>query len=178
MAKTIEKNYTPHTVESGTWDTAPLKPTPIVWTNEFAVKAQSKGELTLVNVTSPINALETVRFAHKELQNVFANSGVDPAYYPSSKKGVSFLVQLNDIYTVTDDDLKTRTDFPISAHLVIRVPKADWITGDILQGIILRLLGAAHQVGPTVPTSMTKRLEALARGSLLPVQALGSDLRV
>ena len=132
---------------------------------DFVVKNRSNKEAVLANLTSPLGAVETIRFAVNDVSNVYSGTQIQPTLWATSKHGVSMLVQLNEIFSITDTaDTSFRQDLPVSAHIVLKVPDSEFITGDVMKTIIGRLVDAMFDSG--VVTS--GRLAALARGSLLP----------
>lgn len=132
---------------------------------DFTPKARTAKEVVLANLTSPLGAVETVRFAVNDVANVYTGTGVAPSYSATSKHGVSVLMQLNDIYSITDSvDATFRQDLPITGHIVLKVPDSELLTGDVLKAFLGRLVDLAFNSGLTT----SERLAALCRGSLLP----------
>lgn len=132
---------------------------------DFVVKGRNAKDVTLANITSPLGAVETIRFAVNDVANVYTGSGIQPTLWATSKHGVSILAQINEIFSVTDTvDATFRQDLPMSAHIVLKVPDSEFMTGDMLKAIVGRLVNTLFNSG--VATS--ERLAALTRGSLLP----------
>jgi len=131
----------------------------------FAVKSDSPGEARIVNTTTPIDRPETLRFAYSEIKDVYANTSIDTSAYASSRKGVQVLVQLTDVYALTDDtDASYRVDLPVSAHLVIKLPANENISSADVLGLANRLVGGLYDN----QVVNSDRISALLRGSLLP----------
>lgn len=132
---------------------------------DFTPKSRTSKIAVLANLTSPLGAVETVRFAVNDIANVFTGTGISPTLWATSKHGMSVLIQLNDIFSVTDTvDSTFRQDLPVSGHIVLKVPDSELITGDVIKAFLGRLCDCAFNSG--VVTS--ERLAALCRGSLLP----------
>lgn len=132
---------------------------------DFVTKTRSNKEVVLANLTSPLGAVETIRFAVNDVANVYSGTQIQPTMWATSKHGVSILAQLNDIFSVTDTvDASFRQDLPVSAHIVLKVPDSELITGDVLKAIVGRLVDALFDSGAVA----SSRLVALARGSLIP----------
>lgn len=132
---------------------------------DFVVKSRNAKDVTLSNITSPLGAVETIRFAVNDVANVYTGSSIQPTLWATSKHGVSVLAQINEIFSITDTvDATFRQDLPMSAHIVLKVPDSEFMTGDLLKAIVGRLADTLFNAG--VVTS--ERLAALTRGSLLP----------
>lgn len=132
---------------------------------DFVTKTRSNKEVVLANLTSPLGAVETIRFAVNDVANIYSGTQIQPTMWATSKHGVSILAQLNDIFSVTDTvDASFRQDLPVSAHIVLKVPDSELITGDVLKAIVGRLADVLFDSGGVT----SSRLVALARGSLIP----------
>jgi hypothetical protein len=134
--------------------------------SDFRVKTNNTGkEVVLTNLTSPIDRPENIRLAYSDIANIYSGTGVDPSLSAPTKRGVSILSQVTDVISVTDDtDADYRVDLPISAHIVLKVPASEYITANVVQTLIGRLLSSLFDTGVTT----TSRLEAILRGSLVP----------
>lgn len=169
MATTITWNHGTYTPAQDAAKLPTIQPDTIYWKAETAIKNRKSDQCVLVNKTSPLSAAETFRFAYKAVNNVFTGTGIDPVYMPSTKKGFNVLLQVNDIVTAIDDK-GLRTDYPLSAHLVLKGPQAEFVTGDILLKLIQRLLGMTGTfAGETQPKFIPTRLNELARGAVSPI---------
>lgn len=136
---------------------------------DFRVKNQNNNgkEVVLTNITSPIDRPENIRIAYTDVANIYSGTSVEPSVLAPSKKGVSILSQVTDIYSVTDStNVDFRIDLPMSAHLVLKVPASQYITGAVVQTLVGRLLSSLFDTGVT----STTRLEAILRGSLTPTE--------
>lgn len=161
MSKTINKGYT--TTGDVTGKTLPIAG--YVYGTTFRTKVNTPTEAVLVNLTSPIDRQEKLRFAYKEIADVYTNTGINPAYFPASKQGVQLLVQATDVWSISDSiDATYRVDLPISVHAVIKIPSCEYITqADILEAIG-RSIGGLFDAG----TADTWRVTELMRGALVP----------
>lgn len=133
---------------------------------DFRIKSNDAGkEVVLTNLTSPIDRPERIRIAYSEVANVYTGTGIDPSVSLPTKRGVSVLVQLTNILTITDStDASYRRDLPISLHAVIKVPASEFITAAVVEENLGRLLSGLFDTGST----STSRLESILRGSLVP----------
>lgn len=133
---------------------------------DFRIKSDAPGkEIVITNITAPLDSPETYRVGYSELPNIYSGSKIDPAVMSPSKQGISVLVELKNVISVTDS---ANPDFsiqlPMSYHLVIKVPKSNYISSsDILTGIG-RLASGLFDTGAT----SSARLDSILRGSLAP----------
>lgn len=132
---------------------------------DWRVKSDTSGEIVLTNLTSPIDRPEKIRVAYSEVSNIYNGTGIEPSLYSTTKRGVSIVVQVSEVASVTDNtDPDFRYDLPISAHLVIKTAVDELITPAIINTIIGRVLSGLFDTGST----QTTRLAAILRGSLKP----------
>lgn len=142
-----------------------LTPDSIAFASQFAKKEGAVNDLTIVNKTSPLDRQETIRFASSSVANVYTGSGLDSSVYSSNKSGVSILAQINNVLSVMDTDTKKRVDLPMSAHIVIKVPNHEVVTGEVIETLLKRLVGTLYEESGTNPRA---RLESLVRGAMTP----------
>lgn len=133
---------------------------------DFRVRSSDAGkELVLTNLTSPVDRPEKLRVAFSEINNIYTGTGIDPSVSSPTKRGVSLLVQLTNVMSITDStDPDYRIDLPLSAHMVIKVPSSEHITGGVVEDLVGRLLSGLYESGSV----STTRLESILRGSLAP----------
>lgn len=143
----------------------------ISYTSDFSrdTRVSKKGEQIINNRTSPLDQPETVRFAIDNISNIYKDTSIDPSAMSVSTKGLSLLVQLNDILRVTPDEGSgvypiMPVDLPIGAHLVLKVPSSQYVTATEAMNVVHRLVAFLYE---TDGTGLT-RLEGLLRGALLP----------
>jgi hypothetical protein len=145
--------------------TLTLERAPLNFGADFREQTSQTGELVLTNLSSPYDRPETMRFGYTKIANVYNNSGIDPTVYAPTKSGVSLLCQINETVSVTDStDPSFRMDFPISAHMVIKVPSSDAITASDVETLVGRLVSTLFDTGASDDT----RLKQLLRGALTP----------
>lgn len=160
MAKTVSVGYTDTQTTPKTLSRPDLS-----FTTDFRVKTNEPSEATLVNLTSPIDRQETIRFGFREIKDVYKNTSIDPSVAAPSKKGVQLLAQVSDIFSITDASVPTyRVDLPVSAHIVVTVPQCEYITADMVATLVSRALASLYDTGATTST----RLSQVMRGSLVP----------
>lgn len=160
MAKVISVGYTDTIAVAKSLSIPDLD-----YTVDFTPKSTKDGVAIITNVTSPLDRPENIRFAYSEIANVYEGTKVDPGYLGTSKRGVSLLCQVTDIYSLTDDtDTAYRVDLPVSAHIVLRLPACEYITPDMAKALVVRTVSSMFGTGQV----SSARIAALLRGSLLP----------
>lgn len=134
--------------------------------SDFAVVSESPSEVILSNLTSPIDRTETIRYAIQGINDVYNNTDIDSSVKAASHKGISLVCQVNDIYSYTDetDPSSARIDLPVSAHLVIKVPKSTYITADDYLAVAQRAFSAIFGTG----SATSAQLQLLLRGAINP----------
>jgi hypothetical protein len=131
----------------------------------YAVITKGSDTTIVTNTTSPLDQPETIRWSVQGIRNIYANTGIDPAYFATSKRGVSLLAQTNDIYRISDSDNATyRVDLPVSSHFVVKAPLHDLLTPDIILSVILRNVSNLFDTGSTG----SSRLAQLLRSGTTP----------
>lgn len=141
-----------------------IQPATLNFSKDFAKKEAKSDDMVLTNLTSPLDCVETVRFAYNKVSNIYANTGIDPNVYSSSRVGFSILAQVNATMTATTAEGK-RTDLPLTAHLVLKGPASEHVDGAVMAQLLARLLGCVFEEGAATPDA---RLNSLIRGALLP----------
>jgi len=135
---------------------------------DWAIKGNGNGqELVLVHNTGSDLSVppEKIRYSVSPVANIFAGTGVEATAYVPNRKGVSVLVQLTQVWIVTDDaDPTYRVELPISCHLVLKVPLSEYVTGARLEAVVGRLVSGLFETGDL----LTTRFDKLVRGSLVP----------
>lgn len=118
-------------------------------TDDFAVKSVSPEMFTMTNMVSPIAFPENVEINVTKINNVYANTGIDPTFYTPTRRGTSVRVQLKETWTYADseDPSKPMYAMPVTASLHLRVPNSDVIALSDIRQLFLRLLAAAYADG-------------------------------
>lgn len=163
MAKALSVNYT-DTAISGV-SSLKLERGLVNFGADFKVKMDVPGEVILTNLTSPVVYPERMRISVSDVANVYTGSSIEPSLYSPTKKGTSLLVQLTEVWKVTDGAAPTmEIALPVSAHIVIKVPNHELVTPAAVQTLVGRLISGLYETGET----STTRLTAMLRGSLKP----------
>lgn len=162
MAKSLGLNHVDTGVEGVS--TLNLSKGIINWGKDYRVKSQEKGAVILTNLTSPLDKPETFRVAVSDVKDIYKGSVIDPAQYGPSRKGVSLLCGLNQVFTVTESATGVSYDVPLKMHIVIQAPTEALVTPAVIEASLGRLIAGLYESG----SATTDRLTALLRGSLLP----------
>lgn len=141
--------------------TPTLTPIPVMnWNVDFAVKSDIPGEVILINTTTPYDQNEKVRFGYSEIADIYKGSDLSADQYAANKSGVNILVQVTETVKVTDSLVATPVAYlPISAHLVLKVPKSAYLTDAVINTTVCRLIGSLYKNG-------TLDIKSLLKGSL------------
>lgn len=132
---------------------------------DWRVKTDAPGEMVLANLSSPVDRPERIRVSQSDVSNVYQGTDIDPSVYAPSRRGTSVLCQLTETFSVTDStDADYRVDLPLSVHLVIKVPNSEFLSADMIQTAVGRLVSGIYDTG----SEATTRIAAILRGSLKP----------
>lgn len=163
------------TTSFGYTDTNAAKPLSVnipdlAYLTDFSMDSrnQKTGEVILTNTTTPIDQPEILRFAIENVANVYANSNI-PSYNRSvTTRGVSLLLQVNDILRVSDPGSECccgqTFDLPISTHIVLRVPLNQFVTANEVMAVAKRNFAMLF-----AGADNSARLNELLRGTLSPL---------
>lgn len=160
MTELLDKGYTNTPIEGASPVTIAVDP--INFEKDFRVFRDSASELWLTNVTSPIDRPERVRYAMKEIKNVYQGTDVSISAQAASRKGVNLHIQLQQNFATTEVDRVVH--LPVTTSVTIKVPASSAIDADEVLNSVSRLLGTLYETG----SSDSSRLAALLRGSLEP----------
>lgn len=156
MSKTINTAVT-DTAISGV--TAPSLTLPILnYDSDFRLKtSHNANEVIMVNTTTGLAEDEQIRVAFSEIADIYKNAGISCDNVGSSKTGYSLLVQLTKAVPVKDStDATYSNTVPLSAHMVIKVPKSEAITNDTIKLMVTRLVAALYEGGTLKALGMLK----------------------
>lgn len=133
--------------------------------SDFRVQKNATDDVTLTNITSPVDRQEKFRFASSEIKNIYANSGIDPSVWAASTKGSSLLISVSETVSVTDSvDPNFRVDLPVTCNVTIKTPNSDLITPEFMLSLLGRAVSGAFETGSLT----TDGIKRLSHGSLVP----------
>jgi hypothetical protein len=161
MSYTTTWGYT----AASTLDGRKITPANLNFGTDFVKTSYKPGEAVISNLTSPLDRVETVRFAVSPVANIYAGTKLDPSNQSQNKRGTNVLIQVRSCLGVTDRDTNEKVILPFEGHLVLRIPQHDAVTTDIVKEHVSRVLGGLYEDGDNY---MGSRLSALLRGGVLP----------
>lgn len=163
MSKIINCGYTDTADAAIVHSTAPRAK--LNFAADFKTKKSGDSEQIITNITSPLDRPEAIRFGVTDVKNVYNGLDISVAVQSPSKKGTQILVQVTEVISVTDSsDAMYRIDLPVSAHLVIKVPNSEHITGEIVETLVSRVVSSLY----ANTADDTTRINSLLRGVLTP----------
>jgi hypothetical protein len=142
-----------------------LSAAPLNFGLDWRVVREVPGEVLLTNINEAIAYPENLRFAVTEIADVFKGTTMEVPTVSANftKKGASILVQL----TRAVQEENSAGNFPVSAHLVLKLPYAVDPDPAGITLLIGRLLGSLYETDENSLSGGT-RLESLLRGALTP----------
>lgn len=105
-----------------------------------AYSVDDPGNAVVTNVVGALDQPNTIRYSVNAVADVFKQSPVNPSP-GQNPAGVNILIQVNEVWKVTDTDLGERY-LPVSGHLVLKLPTDSAITATAVAELIDRVVGA------------------------------------
>lgn len=164
MSKQISVSYVDTPVEGkGTTFNVAL-PT-LNWTADYRVRSEDPDEVKLENLTAPLGEGETFRFGYKTVKDVYNGLNIEPSLRSQIRTGVQILAQRDVVVSVTDtEDPTYKVVYPVTAHVVIKVPNDPMFTAGFVQEQVNRMFASLFPSG----TNSADRINALLHGVLKP----------
>lgn len=156
MPKTIKTVFTDTAI---TGVTAPSLVLPVLnYNSDFRLKnSTDKDEVVMINTSSAIDEDEKVRIAVSSINDIFKTSGIVCDLVGETKEGYSLVAQVTRTVTVADSANPSYTNhLPLSAHIVVKVPKHEAITNDVIKALIERAFATLYEEGVFKAVSMLK----------------------
>lgn len=156
MSKTIKTVFTDTTIAGVT---APSLTLPVLNYNaDFRLKqSASTDEVVMVNTTTAIDEDEKVRIAVSSIADIFKNSGMTCQLIGETTEGYSILTQVTRTVTVNDSSNPAYANhLPLSAHIVVKVPKHEVITNAVILDLVKRAVATFYEEGVFKAVSMFK----------------------
>lgn len=131
---------------------------PVNSAKSTAKVANTGNETVFIDTEAAVTAPTSIRRSVTNVTNMYANNNVVP---PASRNyiqsGTSTLIQLNEVWTVTDDVSGLTTYIPISCHMVIRMSDHPAIVANDVVNLVLRTVGC---IGTGTTAALTVDLPA------------------
>lgn len=118
-------------------------------TSDYLWEKEEPGEAILRAVVGSMDQPNRIRYATSSIPNLFAGQSAVAAVAGQSTIGTSILIQVQEawkIYDAADANVAPHF-FPVSAHMVLKVPVTELVGSTALSGLVLRLLGATFRNG-------------------------------
>lgn len=138
--------------------TKPVLTIPVLnYDADFRLKSTTANEVSMVNTTTSLDEDETIRLSVSEINDIYKNTGISADIISNTRQGYSLLVQVVRTVKVTDPNNSAFSSYlPLSAHMVIKIPKAEGVTNDVVQDLITRTIGAFYDNGAIKALAMLK----------------------
>lgn len=134
------------------------------YSQDFSVTGYTSDKVELVNVTSPLDQLETVSYQYRNIPDIYKGLSIDPGSYAPSRFGRSVAAVLKDVVSVTCEcDDCHRMLLPVKVSTSITAPLSVYLTDDILQILLVRAFALWFPEGDAI-----SKVGKLIRGSLKP----------
>jgi hypothetical protein len=134
------------------------------YVNFAVVGGVTNGEATLENTTVPLGYGESIRFASKDVKNIYNSTNVDASLQAPTKRGRSILISLDEIWKETDSaDATYEVALPMHGHIVLRVPNNSTLTYDDVLAFFERLVTLAYPEN----AATSARLRDIIKGALI-----------
>lgn len=164
MSKVINNGYTDTAIAGVTSLNFPRGL--VNYKSDFRVQKNGVTDVTLTNITSPVDRQEKFRFAISEIPNVYANTGIDNSVWSASTKGQSLLISVSEVISVTDStDPSYRVDLPLTCNITLKLPNSDVLTSEYILAFLGRAVSGAFETGSLT----TDGIKRLIHGSLTPL---------
>jgi len=160
MTKSV--NYGPNGTDVPAIGTIDLVVEPINFTADFLPLSLEAGASIYTDSTAPVDRPSTLRFATRDVANVYAQTSIDPSVYLPSRKGRDIVVQVQEVIAITDSvDTDLLYHVPIKGTLTLNMPLDEAITAAVPVHVVHRLLAAIARQGED---GISVGMAALLRG--------------
>lgn len=132
---------------------------------DWRTKSDEPDEVVVTNMNSPVAFPEKFRVAASDINDIYKGTGISNTLVSPVRGGRNVLVQLTEIWTVTDSaDPTYNVALPVSAHVVLKVPNHPAIVANDVVALLGRLVSGLYDSG----SEESSRIAAILRGSLKP----------
>lgn len=127
-----------------------------------AYSVDDPGNAVVTNIAGALDQPNTIRYSVNAVADVFKQSPVNPSP-GQNPAGVNILVQVNEVWKVTDTDLGERL-LPVSGHFVLKLPTDAAITATAVAALIDRVVGSSMRAdNGTLETGVDFLLHGVTR---------------
>jgi hypothetical protein len=122
----------------------------LVWSTDWAVTNRGTSDCKLANLTTPLDATETVLTEVSNIRDIYANSGIDRSMWATSHQGRRIHRQININLIVTDtNDPSYRVVLPFPATVQLRAPVHPLIDSTICEAVLARAVATFYEESDT-----------------------------
>jgi len=107
----------------------------------YAWSVDDPGAAVMSNIDGALDQPNQIRYSVAAVADVFKASPVNPGK-DQRTDGINVLVQVTEVWKVTDDVANTTTYLPVSGHIVLKLPIDASITADAVKDLIARVTGS------------------------------------
>lgn len=157
------------TVASQTVDTISTPKTlsipDLSYATDFSVQSRNKTEIRLANSTGAgLLTPEILRYVRQGEQDIYSSFNVPESQQINVRDGVVVTTEVRYLLKATNSVSGQEVILPMRGWINLKVPTADFITGQALTDLLMRTIASAFKTGATDGTLV----KDLARGDLDP----------
>lgn len=134
----------------------------------YSVKERNNGQIVLINVTSPLDRVQTLRIQSREIPDVYKGAGISPTATSPNRSGRNVATVFSYVLKVEEANGLIR-HLPMKASLSITIPNDAAVTaahiGTLLEGAFTSWSDPADWSGSD---NTFARALALCKGALEP----------
>lgn len=132
---------------------------------DYKIVEAEKGSTVVSNMKSPLSGPQLIEYSVKDITDIYPKkNGLDKSLILPSRAGKNVLVKVMENWEITHEDGKTKSIVPVSAHLVLKLPKYVEVGKEPILHLMQTLFGSAF----TFETNDDTRIQALLRGGTTP----------
>lgn len=132
---------------------------------DFRVQKEGAGEMTLTNITSPLDRKEVIMYNVTDIKNIYDKTDIHPSVQAPNARGINLYTKVSDIYAITDStDANFLQHLPVSASITIRIGNSEYMTAEVAQAVVARCVSTLYETDSV----STTRLNSLLRGAIKP----------
>lgn len=140
---------------------------PFIWEN-WLTKMYQDRKIEMVNPSSIVEAQTKITRQWSTLNNVYNNTGINPAYYSVNKTGTKLYMEyrnyVKNVVTTADNDVEKLAYLPLRSAVVFDIPNDANITAEMVSDFVNQMLaGIASSTG-----DIAAELQRFRYGSLQP----------
>lgn len=140
---------------------------PFSWAN-WLTKMYQDRKIEMVNPSSIVEAQTKVTRQWSTLNNVYNNTGINPAYYSVNKTGSKLYIEFRNfvrsVVSTADSDVEKLSYLPLRSAVVFDIPNDANITSDLVSDFVDQMLASIASATGDIAAELQK----FRYGSLQP----------